>query len=194
MMKQCDDPAFTNSPAYSFGFDWENPSVFQRMRVPMHTPSGAYESGQQALSCDRMVSKYVVSLDGMWKFCMVDSPQIVPKDFFAEDYDDSTWNEIPVPSCWEYQGYGKPVYTNILYPFKRSEGSSHFEIELMNGINELDAPLVPEKNPTGCYRTSFTVDEIHMNRDVFLDFEGVESCFYLWINGHVELFCIEWFM
>ncbi len=70
MMKQCDDPAFTNSPAYSFGFDWENPSVFQRMRVPMHTPSGAYESGQQALSCDRMVSKYVVSLDGMWKFCM----------------------------------------------------------------------------------------------------------------------------
>lgn len=172
MMKQC-------------SYDWENPAVFQRMRIPMHTPTGAYESAEQALSCDRMVSKYVVSLDGMWKFYMADSPQTVPEKFFAVDYDDSAWNEIPVPACWEYQGLGKPVYTNILYPFKRNEGNSHFEIELANGNYELDAPFVPEENPTGCYRTTFIVDESHMGRDIFLDFEGVESCFYLWVNGHL---------
>lgn len=180
MITQRDNTGFTVSSVQ----DWENPAVFQRMRVPMHTPCGAYESAGQALSCDRMISKYVVSLDGMWKFHMADSPQNVPPEFYAADYDDSTWNEIPVPSCWEYQGYGKPVYTNILYPFKRSGRSSHFEIGLADNAYEPDAPFVPEENPAGCYRTIFTLDAFHTGRDIFLDFEGVESCFYLWVNGH----------
>lgn len=163
--------------------DWENPSVFQRMRLPMHTPTGAYESAEQAKSCNRMASNYVVSLDGMWKFYMADSPQTVPQGFYAEEYDDNAWKKIPVPACWEYEGYGKPVYTNILYPFARSGGESHFEIELANGTYALDAPSVPEENLTGCYRTSFVVDACHEGRDIFLDFEGVESCFLLWVNG-----------
>lgn len=178
MMNQTDQTPFNTLPR-----DWENPAVFQRMRHPMHAPSGAYESAGQALSYDRMASKYVASLEGMWKFHMAASPETVPQGFYAADYDDGAWNEIRVPSCWEYQGYGKPIYTNILYPFKRGDNASHFEIELANKTFELDAPNVPEENPTGCYRTRFTVDESHAGRDIFLDFEGVESCFCLWING-----------
>ncbi len=178
MMNQTDQ-----TPSNTLPRDWENPAVFQRMRHPMHAPSGAYESAGQALNCDRMASKYVASLDGMWKFHMAASPETVPQGFYAADYDDGAWNEICVPSCWEYQGYGKPIYTNILYPFKRGDNASHFEIELANKAFELDAPNVPEENPTGCYRTRFTVDESHAGRDIFLDFEGVESCFYLWVNG-----------
>lgn len=179
MMNHTGQPPFNTSLTR----DWEDPSVFQRMRHPMHAPSGAYESEEQARTCDRAASKYVTSLDGMWKFYMADAPRQVPAGFYAVDYDDHDWNQIPVPSCWEYQGYGKPIYTNILYPFKRDGKSSRHEIELANGTFELDAPNIPEANPTGCYRTTFFVDECHAGRDVFLDFEGVESCFYLWVNG-----------
>lgn len=167
--------------------DWENPSVFQKKRYPMHTPTGAYGNIAQALTCDRNISSYVLSLDGSWKFFMAPSPEEIPSGFHQTEYDDSSWDTLPVPSCMEYHGFGKPVYTNILYPFPRSAASSHFEIELKDGVYELNAPNVPKENMTGCYRTSFILEEIlpkdASQRDTFIEFEGVESCFYLWVNG-----------
>ncbi|HHV11503.1 MAG TPA: DUF4981 domain-containing protein [Clostridiales bacterium] len=163
--------------------EWENPHVTQRNRYPMHSPYGAYESVEQALAGNRSASKYVRSLNGMWKFKIADSPLEAPEGFEAVGYDDSDWDLIPVPSNWELQGYGKPVYTNILYPFEREGADSHFEIEIAKDQVELNVPYVPEKNLTGCYRTTFEVPEYYEGKDIFIEFGGVESCFYLWING-----------
>lgn len=162
--------------------DWENPSVQRVMGYPMHTPTGAYETEAQALTCDRNLSARVVVLDGDWKFFMAPSPEEAPADFYREAYDDSEWDVIPVPGCWEYHGYGDPVYTNTLYPFRRSGGESHYEIGLKDDCFVLNPPKVPQENRTGCYRRIFLWKE-ETERDVFIEFEGVESCFYLWING-----------
>ncbi len=163
--------------------DWENQHVTQINRYPMHSPYGVYESVEQALTCDRSASKYKQKLNGQWKFYMAERPELTPAGFETKDYDDSSWRTIPVPSNWELEGTGKPVYTNIIYPFNRSEADSHFEIELSKDKKILNAPYVPEKNLTGCYRRSFTVPDYYKGKDVFIEFEGVESAFYLWING-----------
>lgn len=163
--------------------DWENQHITQKNRYPMHSAYGAYETVEQSLSCNRSISRYVQSLNGMWKFKMAESPLEVPAAFETVNYDDSSWDEIPVPSNWELHGYGKPVYTNMLYPFKREGADSHFEIEVAKDQVELNAPYVPEKNLTGCYRTTFEVPDYYEGKDVFIEFGGVESCFYLWVNG-----------
>lgn len=163
--------------------DWENQHVTQINRYPMHTPYGAYESVEQALEGDRNRSKFVFSLNGLWKFHMYDSPESVEDGFYREDFDISGWADMPVPSNWELNGYGKPVYTNMLYPFKREDASARFEMEIVRGQCELNAPFVPEKNLTGCYRRTFVLPQDYVGREILIDFGGVESCFYLWING-----------
>ena len=101
--------------------DWENQYVTQRNRYPMHTPYGAYESVEQALSNNRNASAFVMSLNGLWRFRMYPSPEEA-EPFWQTDFDCSDWQSLPVPANWEYHGYGKPVYTNILYPFSLLKG------------------------------------------------------------------------
>ncbi len=161
---------------------WENQYITQQNRYPMHSVYGTYESVQQALTGDRSISKYVQSLNGTWKFQITDSPLKEPKDFRTANFSEAEWSDIPVPSNWELQGHGKPVYTNILYPFQRGDKTSHFELEIAKGLVELNAPYVPEVNLTGYYRTTFEIPEHYMGRDIFIEFGGVESCFYLWVN------------
>ena len=162
--------------------DWENPYVTQRNRYPMHTPYGAYESVEQALSNDRNASAFVMSLNGMWKFRIYQCPEEA-EPFWQTDFDCSDWQSIPVPANWEYHGYGKPVYTNILYPFKRENGSQPFEIESTTGCFDLNAPFVPKDNLNGCYIRTFDIPETYIGKQILIDFGGVESCFTLWING-----------
>ncbi|MFE9867511.1 glycoside hydrolase family 2 TIM barrel-domain containing protein [Streptomyces sp. NPDC005506] len=108
------------------------------------------------------------SLNGMWRFRL---SQTIPvaEDFAAEDFDDSGWDSISVPSHWVLQGdgaYGRPIYTNVQFPFP------------------IDPPHVPDVNPTGDYRRHFDVpaDWSEVER-VLLRFDGVESLFKLWVNG-----------
>lgn len=162
--------------------DWENQYITQRNRYPMHTPYGAYESVEQALTCDCKSSYYVMSLNGMWKFHLYRRPEEM-EDFWKPDFDTSFWNDLPVPANWEYNGYGKPVYTNILYPFKRGNGSEKFETESVSGFYELNPPYVPEDNLTGCYFRTFEIPNDYIGRQILIDFGGVESCFTLWVNG-----------
>ncbi len=163
--------------------DWNNQHITQRNRHEMHTPLGVYENISQALAGDRNASGYVQILDGIWKFAMAPSPEAVPQEFWNPTHDITSWADMPVPSNWELQGYGKPVYTNITYPFPRTQGESDYEVKVSEGVYELMAPNVPQENLTGCYRTTFTVPEAYDGRDVYIEFGGVESCFYLWVNG-----------
>lgn len=163
--------------------DWENPHVAQKNRYPMHEPYGVYETVEQALSGDRKKSKYVQCLNGSWKFKMFSSPDVVTDEFYHPHYDVSQWDNILVPSNWELSGYGKPVYTNSLYPFPQGRAGSHHEIQLKKDEYVLNPPYVPEDNLTGCYVLAFDIPDHFDSRDVFIDFAGVESCFYLWVNG-----------
>lgn len=87
-------------------------------------------------------------------------------DFYKLEYDVSHWKDIPVPSNWQMQGYDFPHYTNIIYPFEKNP------------------PYIRhEHNPVGSYRRSFNLPETWKSRQVFLHFDGVDSAFYVWVNG-----------
>ena len=106
-----------------------------------------------------------INLSGEWKFAFYPYPEAVPENFMAEDYADDQMDEIPVPSCWQTLGYDGHQYTNVNYPIP------------------FDPPYVPHENPAGAYRTVFTLNEKRAARRNFLYFEGVDSCFYVWVNG-----------
>ncbi len=106
-----------------------------------------------------------LSLDGDWRFAYLESPLDAPDGFEAPSFDDGGWHSIPVPSCWQMQGHGHPHYTNVVYPIPIG-----------------DAPLVPSANPTGLYRRAFTPHPSMRGRRLRLRFEGVDSCFEVWLN------------
>jgi beta-galactosidase len=146
--------------------DWENPVVTGRNKCPAHVPLGAYPDAELALTCDRKKSPNVKLLNGSWKFHLAPCPEEVPDGFQSEDFDVSGWAEISVPGNWQLQGFNDiPIYTNVVYPFPPNP------------------PFVPKENPTGCYRHSFNVDPSWLERRIILDFESVDSAFYLWVNG-----------
>ncbi len=106
-------------------------------------------------------------LNGQWKFFYADTPEEIPADFFKENFSDSKWDKIDVPSNWEMRGFGDPMFRNVSAPFKANP------------------PFVPrEYNPTGAYRTYFTVPDSWKGEEVFLRFEKVASASFLWVNGY----------
>ena len=173
-------------------FDWDNPLVTGRNKEAPHISLIPYGSGDEALAGDP--APFVQSLNGAWKFVWSPNPASALEGFAAADFDDAAWDEIAVPGNWQVQGYGKPIYTNVQYPFPidpRFEEASR-NMTRSEKISErslppeaMDFPLsVPrDDNPTGCYRARFTVPEVWAGRQVFLRFEGVDSAFHLWING-----------
>ena len=145
--------------------DWENPQVTGINKLPGHAPLIPYPDHAAALSLDRTRSPWFQPLNGEWQFRLVDRPAAAPVDFFATHFDDSDWDTLPVPANWVLHGYDKPIYTNVKMPFPPHP------------------PFVPEDNPTGLYRCQFTVPDNWADRQTIISFEGVESAFYLWLNG-----------
>lgn len=163
--------------------DWENLNVTSINREKSHVPWGAYENAAQAASCDRTISKWTLSLDGTWKFAYYNKPEEIDA-FWKDEYDHSDWKEIKVPGNWEVQGSGKPIYTNTVYPWDHKARGKHLiRPEKENARGLPNPPFIPEENPTGCYFRTFSIPEDWLERDVFINFRGVESSYYLWING-----------
>ena len=111
------------------------------------------------------VSSRVFSLDGEWAFRYFESfgQAVDPEEGLC--FDEEEMGSIPVPSCWQNHGYGRHMYTNVRYPFP------------------VDPPYVPDENPCGLYVRHFELEEKDQEARWFLNFEGVDSCFYLWVNG-----------
>ncbi|MQY56613.1 beta-galactosidase, partial [bacterium] len=146
--------------------DWENPRMIGQNKEPAHCTLMPYADRNKAIDGVRAASKFYSSLNGDWKFHWVSKPAERPQDFFEPGYDVSEWDEIPVPSNWQMHGYGKPIYLNVPYPFEK------------------DPPHIQnDYNPVGSYRTEFEIPGNWRGRQVFIHFDGVESAFYLWING-----------
>jgi beta-galactosidase/evolved beta-galactosidase subunit alpha len=121
-----------------------------------------YASEQDALARAPGRSPWFRLLNGQWKFSLFPSPVAVPP---VADLDDGAWEEIRVPGVWQRQGYGKPHYTNVVYPFSP------------------EPPFVPSDNPTGVYRRRFEVPASWKGQRIVLSFAGVDSAFWVHLNG-----------
>jgi len=148
--------------------DWENPEVVGINKYAPHCTLIPYPDERMALENNRVMSPYFQLLNGYWKFNWVERPDDRPKDFYDPEYDDSQWKQIAVPSNWEFQGYGVPIYVNIPYEWKRKP----------------NPPEIPhDYNPVGSYRHRFNIPETWSDKQVFIHFGAVKSAFYIWING-----------
>ena len=152
--------------------DWENPAVISRNTERPHTTLIPYSDEASALKFDRSASPYYKSLNGNWKFKWVSHPSKVPGDFFQNNVNTSTWDDLPVPSNWQVVGaregrpYDRPIFTNIKHPFPTTPPR-----------------ITSDTNSVGLYRTQFSLPANWQGHDVFLHFAGVQSACYVWVNG-----------
>ncbi len=157
--------------------DWENQSVFNINREEPNASLISYDDEKSALEAIKANSPNYKTLDGVWKFFWVKTPEQRPFWFFKDDYDTRDWKDTQVPSNWQMMGYDVPVYTNIPYPFWEYE-------DIFNpGKFKKVPPAIPHDwNPVGSYKRNFTIPPEWKNKEVFLHFGAVSSAFYVWVN------------
>ena len=146
--------------------DWENPEVFSVNTLAPHALLIPFGAKNELSIYDIKMSPNYKSLNGLWKFKWSINTEKRPKEFYKPDYDIKNWDLIEVPSSWQMKGYGVPIYVNVNYPFKPNP------------------PKIPkEYNPVGSYKRTFTVPKEWNNDEIILHFGGVNSAFYVWVNG-----------
>lgn len=125
---------------------------------------GTEEPHAYFVPLDKAGNERRMCLSGQWKFQYFTCKEEIEGDFSKNEFDVKSFDEIHVPSTWQMLGYEKNQYTNIRYPFA------------------FDPPYVPDENPCGAYVRTFSLDESQCRKPSFLYFEGVDSCFYVWLN------------
>ncbi len=166
--------------------DWQNPAVQGLYRLPRHASFLRFANVETArLNADatkplrdrRDASPWYRSLNGSWRFHWSPNVNDRPRDFYQPDFDVSSWNTIPVPSCWQMEGYGIPIYVNFMRPDSKCPWG------------RMDPPRIPaDKDPVGSYRRVFTVPKTWAGRRVIIHFDGVESAYHVWVNGRLAGF------
>ena len=155
--------------------DWQNPKALHQGTENPHTTMIVCPSKEvaktirYAFGAEREKSPFYQSLNGQWKYHFSKTQLERVAGFEAVAYDDAQWTTIPVPSNVEIEGHGIPLYTNIKYPWGKPT-----------------PPIVDPANPynsVSAYRHTFTVPKDWNGKNIFLSFDGVNSFFYLWING-----------
>lgn len=145
---------------------FENLNVLHENTMPDRAYYIPSDRKQDNLVEHREASSRFQLLNGEWDFCYYGSIYDLKEEFYREDSAvGPDWSRIPVPSVWQTQGFDSHQYTNVRYPFP------------------LDPPYVPHENPCGAYRHHFRWKKNAAAPKVFLNFEGVDSCFYVWLNG-----------
>ncbi|MBW7476322.1 DUF4981 domain-containing protein [Paenibacillus oenotherae] len=144
---------------------WENEKLLHANREQARAYYIPYADTVSAASRKRSRSPFYRTLNGSWKFRYYASVKDADNSFYEADADVSGWDDLLVPSCWQTNGYDQLHYTNTNYPIP------------------CDPPFVPDNNPAGLYVRTFKVTEAWKDKENYIVFEGVNSCFYLWING-----------
>ena len=145
---------------------WEKPEIVNEGIESPRATAYPYSSVADIQEGDKWNSPYVQNLAGEWQFIYVDSPSLAPQGFEDMSYDAQSWSAIQVPSNWEIEGFGTPIYTNIIYPFP------------------VNPPFVNnEDNPVGTYRRTFKVGEVHQGRELFLRFNSIAGAATIYLNG-----------
>lgn len=149
--------------------DWlTDLSVFAVNRMPAHSNHHFYETMEEAKNATSMKLRY--ELNGNWKFNFSVNPASRPVQFFQKEFNCSGWGDIQVPGHIQLQGYGQPQYVNTMYPW--------------DGHNEIRPPEIPtDHNPVGSYVKTFRLPENMQGKPIYISFQGVESAFYIWLNG-----------
>ncbi|WP_372937900.1 glycoside hydrolase family 2 TIM barrel-domain containing protein [Seonamhaeicola sp.] len=157
-------------PTYSAGKwenpEWENPEIFQINREKPTASFYRYTTVDNALKYENWKNSTLYkSLNGTWKFYYADSVSARPTDFYKNDFSLKDWDQIQVPSNWEMQGFGIPVYTNRHYMFPANP------------------PYIPHNfNNVGSYKRAFEIPEDWNEKDIYLHFAGVSGAMYIWVN------------
>ncbi|MFJ1474421.1 glycoside hydrolase family 2 TIM barrel-domain containing protein [Capnocytophaga cynodegmi] len=149
---------------------FENPAIQEINRMPMRSHYFPFETSEKAQKNDYQLSNRYINLNGQWKFLWKEDFKELPKDFFKSNYDDSRWDKIKVPSVWELNGYGIPIYVNEKFEF---------------AIKNPNPPDVPDdlKQSAGLYRKEFEVPSDWKNQQIYLHLGAVKSAFKLYVNG-----------
>ena len=149
--------------------EWlENPEIYEVNRIPAHSDHEYYETVEECLNCEEMTLRQ--SLNGTWRFAYASNPSMRVKEFYQMDYDCSGFEYIQVPGHIQTQGYDRNQYINTMYPW--------------DGEEYLRPPMISKRNnPVGSYVRQFTLENELRGKRVFLSFQGVETAFYVWLNG-----------
>ena len=153
--------------------EWNNnPQIVSLNMNKPHSDFVSYETKEQAIEGIKENSSRYISLNGKWKFNFCKDIESIPEDFYEINYNNDSWDEIDVPSNWQIKGYGIPQYTNLIYPW--------------TGREDIKPPFAPVKiNEAGCYVKYIDITKEQLNKKVLINFQGVESCFYLYVNGEI---------
>lgn len=167
--------------AYEPNPDWENPQNLFQGREESRAFFVPFANKGEALKGKRQDSSLVISLNGNWKFHWSPQPSERPTDFYKPEYDVSGWKEIDVPSNWQMRGYGVPIYSNQSYTFVR-DWPRVMSAPRNEREKEYTTPKT-EPNAVGSYRRNVDLPADWDGRRVFIQFDGVDSFFYLFVNG-----------
>jgi len=149
-------------------FDWlKTPEVYEVNRLKHHSDHRYYRNMREAFKDENTMK---MSLNGSWYFSYSKNLEGVIENFYEKNYNHKTWDSILVPAHIQMEGYGKPQYVNTMYPW--------------DGHEDIKAPELPEDlNPVGSYVKEVVIPRNWDKSPVFISFQGVESAFYLWVNG-----------
>lgn len=172
------------------GQEWQSPEAYAHGKEQPHATFYSFASDQSALRVLPEHSEYYQSLDGKWRFHWVGNPDERPRDFFQTSYNDSSWDEVSVPMSWNVYGlqkdgtqkYGTPIYVNQPVIFWHEVKPGDWKGGVMR-TPPTNWTTYKHRNEVGSYRRTFSVPKDWDGRQVYIQFEGVDSFFYLWING-----------
>jgi beta-galactosidase len=161
----CAIPTYAQEPQIH---DWENPAIIGLNKEKAHATF--------VLPSEKATDPRVVSLNGLWRFRWSPDPESRPTDFYKQEYSVTQLDLIQVPGNWQMQGFGLPIYTNVSYPFKPNPPSITSE-------PSRSFYSYSHRNPVGSYCTTFKAPDTWLDKRVFINFAGVKSAFYVWLNG-----------
>ena len=173
------------------GDEWNNPGLLGLNKEMPRAWFFSFDTKDNARKVLPEHSVYWKSLDGVWKFHFAKSPDARPEKFYRTDFDDSGWDDITVPGSWNVQGinkqngsrkYGSPIYVNQWTVFHTERKVDDWRKGVMRD-NPTNYTAYEYPNEVGSYRRTFDLPEMWDGREVYISFDGVDSFFYLWVNG-----------
>ena len=173
------------------GTEWQSPEELALNKEMPHAWFFSFADEESARKVLPENSDFWMSLDGTWKFHWAPTPEERPDTFYLDNYDVSAWDDITVPGSWNIQGlqkdgtqkYGTPIYVNQPVIFYHERKVDDWRQGVMR-TPPTDWTTYRDRNEVGSYRRTFTLPEGWDGREVFINFNGVDSFFYLWINGY----------
>lgn len=172
------------------GNEWQAPGELGYNKLPARALFSSFSSVDEARKVLPEFAKDYLSLDGEWRFHFSKNPDERPKDFFTRGYDDSRWDRLQVPVSWNMAGiqkdgtlkYGVPIYVNQWVIFKYNIEPDDWKKGVMREPPK-NYTTYKYRNEVGSFRRSFDIPATWDGKEVYLNFDGVDSFFYLWING-----------